>query len=333
MSPGADPRSVVARIGELEAAARTALSRRVVDYVAGGAGEEIALGEAVDAWRRYRFAPHALRDVTGVDAGVDLFGRHFPSPVGVAPVGYARLLHPDGESALAAGAGDHLFVLSARSDAAVADVAAARGTAPWWYQVYVTADRAVGEGEAARAVAAGATALVLTADTPYVAAKARQGRLRTVAPGADQAPATLADLRRLTGHGLPVLVKGVLRGDDARRFLDAGAAGLVVSNHGGRQLDRTVATADALPEVVAAAGRAPVLVDGGLRSGHDVLVALALGAAAVLTGRPPAWALAAGGGPGVDALLTAWSAEVAHVLGLAGCRTPADVTPDLVRRG
>jgi 4-hydroxymandelate oxidase len=159
-----------------------------------------------------------------------------------------------------------------------------------------------------------------------------------LAPGQDPAvateqnpSATVADIAWLAeASGLPVLVKGVLRGDEARRCLDAGAAGLVVSNHGGRQLDRAVAPAHALREVVAAAGDAPVFVDGGLRSGLDVLTALALGAHGVLVGRPFAWALAAGGAVGVAELLAAFDDELAHVLGLAGCPTVAAATADLV---
>jgi 4-hydroxymandelate oxidase len=156
--------------------------------------------------------------------------------------------------------------------------------------------------------------------------------------GADPAVATeqnptanLDDIGWLSAvSGLPVLVKGVLRADDARRCLDAGAAGLVVSNHGGRQLDRAVAPAHALREVVAAAGGAPVFVDGGVRAGLDVLTALALGAAGVLVGRPFAWALAAGGAAGVQQLIEAFDDELAHVLGLAGCPTVAAATADLV---
>jgi 4-hydroxymandelate oxidase len=195
---------------------------------------------------------------------------------------------------------------------------------------------------------------VLTGDTPYVAGKARAGRPAALGapatmtnlachlgPGADagraieQDPtAGLADIEWLAREsGLPVLVKGVLRADDARRCLDAGAAGIVVSNHGGRQLDRAVATALALPEVVGACGGAPVLVDGGIRAGLDVLVALALGADAVLLGRPIAWALSAGGAAGVADLLGRFDAEFAHVLGLAGCRDPASVDRSLVVPG
>lgn len=191
------------------------------------------------------------------------------------------------------------------------------------------------------------------ATPPYVSRKARQGRLsslgeeeylvnlgRHLPAGADpdvdldQSPdVTEAEIGRLHAlSGLPVLVKGVLRADDAARCVDAGAAGLIVSTHGGRQLDRALPSAAALPAVVGAAGGVPVLVDGGVRSGHDVLVALALGASAVLVGRPFAWALAAGGADGVRALAAAYADEFAHVLALAGCASVAAIDPDFVVR-
>jgi 4-hydroxymandelate oxidase len=170
--------------------------------------------------------------------------------------------------------------------------------------------------------------VVLTGDTPYLgtARRAPLGEL-------DQAPAVLADVDWLaTRTGLPVLVKGVLRGDDAEACLEAGAAGIVVSNHGGRQLDRVLPTAEALPEVVSAvAGRLPVLVDGGVRSGLDVLCALALGADAVLLGKPVLWALAAGGASGVEACLRAVADDLAFVMGLAGVTAVDEIGRDLVR--
>ncbi len=326
------------RIAALEAAARDTLSPETVAYVSGGSGNELTLAEATAAWRDLRLRPRTLPLAApppgGSPTSLALLGEALPSPIGLAPVGYQRLLHPDGERATAAGSGDHLLVTSARGDCPIEEVAAAKGAGRvWWHQHYATRQQEVGDRLARRAVEAGARALVLTVDTPYVAVKARQGRLRAVDPVAEQRPVVAADIARLAAlTGVPVLVKGVLRGDDARRAVDAGAAGIVVSTHGGRQLDRSVSTAVALPEVVAAVGPGvPVLVDGGVRSGLDVLVALALGAAAVLVGRPVMWALAAGGAEWVRDLLTAWDAELGHVLGLAGCTGAEDVGPDLVR--
>ena len=224
---------------------------------------------------------------------------------------------------------------------------------PWWFQAYVMRDRGLTRALVRRAADAGATAVVVTGDTPYLGTRPGAGRtdlaadplvnlaghLAVVADGGrsiEQDPS--ADLSCLSemadAAGLPVLVKGVLRADDALACLDAGAAGVVVSNHGGRQLDRAVPTSRALPEVVdAVAGRAPVLVDGGIRSGADVLTALALGAQAVLLGRPVLWALAADGAGGVQACLEGLTADLAHAMGLAGARSLAEVTGDLVSAG
>ena len=256
-------------------------------------------------------------------AEIELLGLTLPHRVGVAPMGYQGLLHPDGEleTARGAGAAGALNVVSTRSSRSLEDVAEAAPGAPRWFQVYVLRDRGLTAEIVRRAAAAGYGALVLTGDTPFLGRKLRDARNGFVIPeehaqgnidiprhsdAALQDPTVtfgdIAWLRELSG--LPVLVKGVLRADDARRCLDAGAAGVVVSNHGGRQLDGAVSTAEALPEVVAEVnGRAPVLVDGGIDSAADVLRALTLGADAVLVGRPVAWALAAGGAPAVAELL------------------------------
>lgn len=325
---------VAALLHDVTARAAGRLAPEVVDYVTGGSGSEVTLDEAAAAWRSYRLAPHVLRDVSAVDPAIDLLGARLPAPIGIAPIGYQALLHEDAEVATAAGAGGHLLVVSTRASRSVEEVAAAV-TGPWWLQVYVLRDRGLTTDLVRRAAAAGAGALVLTGDTPYVARKRRAGRLVPVEAEREQSAAVTAEeIARLAGEsGLPVLVKGVLRADDARRCLDAGAAGLIVSNHGGRQLDRAVATAHALPGVVAAAGDAPVLVDGGIRDGLDVLVALALGARAVLLGRPLAWALAAGGAEAVAGLLAAFTDEFAHVLGLAGYPDCAAIERELIVSG
>lgn len=342
---------VASTIHRLEAAAQARLDGGTFDYFAGGSGSELTLDEATAAWARYRFAPHVLRAVEHVDPSVELFDTRLPGPVGIAPVAFQGLLDDDGEVAMARGAGGHLMVVSTRANRPIEEVAA-QFEGPWWFQVYVTADRTLSSALARRAAEAGASALVLTGDTPYVGRKARAGRaialgtdetmrnfLPHLRPDSDpvvdteQNPGvTEQDIARLADDsGLPVLVKGVLRADDTVRCLEAGAAGVIVSNHGGRQLDRALPAALALPEVVAAAGDAPVLVDGGIRSGHDVLVALALGARAALIGRPAAYALCCEGADGVRALLDAFTDEFAHVMALAGCRGAAELTPDLVR--
>lgn len=333
------------------------------EFFASGSGDEVALAEATAAWARHRLRPRVLRDVGEVDLTTTLLGSALAHPVGIAPVGYLGLAHPDAEPAVAAAAREQgaLYVASTRASTAIEDIAAEAG--PWWFQVYVMRQRDLTARLVERAVAAGAGALVLTGDTPVVGIKRRVGSQRIAIPdetflvnlarhltgdpalaraGAEQDPtATLEAIEWLSGlSGLPVLVKGVLRGDDAIACLDAGAAGVVVSNHGGRQLDRSVATSFALPEVVAAvheraaarpaAPRPVVLVDGGIRSGVDALVGLALGADAVLVGRPVVWGLATGGQAGVSEVLAALRDDLAHAMALSGAPSLADLDESLV---
>ncbi|WP_197275008.1 alpha-hydroxy acid oxidase [Luteipulveratus halotolerans] len=338
-------------IAVLRQRAQALLPPAVWDYIETGAGAETSLDEAENAWHRWRFRPHVLRDVRTVDTSTTLYGDRLALPVVVAPTASHGLYHPDGERASVAGAGASgaAFCVSTRTSRTFEDVAAA-ATGPWWMQVYVTAARDITEAMVGRCVDAGASALVLTGDTPYVSRRARAEHAAALVDAA--ADDNLG--RHLTGRdisalaadpgitteqirwlhelsGLPVLVKGVLRGDDATACLDAGAEGIVVSNHGARQLDRVVPTASALPEVVAAVGgRAPVLVDGGLRNAYDVLVALALGADAVLLGRPAIYALACGGADGVRDLLTALQDDLAHLMGLAGAPDLAALDPSYV---
>ncbi len=307
------------------------LAREVVDYDEGGSGDEVTLGEAEAAWGAVRLRPRVLRDVSRVDTSLELLGVPLATPVGVGPAALHGLLHPSAERGTAAGAAaaGALTVLSSRASVPPEQA----GADPWWLQVYVLRDRALTRDAVRRAADAGARALVLTGDTPYVAGKRRGPGPAQVRqpPGREQDPSVGLDAIGWLAEvsGLPVLVKGVLRADDARACVAAGAAGLVVSNHGGRQLDRAVATADALPEVAAAVD-VPVLVDGGLRSGLAVLCALALGARAVLLARPVLWALAADGPEGVEACLRAVTDDLRAVMALAGAATLGDVTRDLV---
>jgi len=325
----------------LAAQQRTAaevLPEQVHAYYAGGSGAQVTLGEAEAAWQALRLRPRVLRDVSVVDTSVTLLGTRLRTPVLCAPSAAHALAHPDAERATARGVADagSLLVLSTRASVPVQEL---EPPGPWWWQAYVVKDRGLTRERARRAAAAGARAVVLTGDVPYLGARHGATRLALTGqadPGDVQDPSTgleaIALLAEASG-GLPVLVKGVLRGDDALACLDAGAAGVVVSNHGGRQLDRAAPTAQVLGEVAqAVAGRGPVLVDGGLRSGLDVLCALALGADAVLLGRPVLWALAADGAAGVRDCLDAVTDELAHCLGLAGCASLAEVGPDLVHR-
>jgi 4-hydroxymandelate oxidase len=338
-------------LDELEAAARELLPRDVYDYVAGGAVDERTMADNRDAWDRIRLRPRVLRDVRTVDASTTVLGAAVEHPIGVAPTAFHRMCHDDGEPATAAGSADAgaVFVLSTRSTAAMEDVAAARDGRPWWFQVYVLNDRPLTESFVRRAAAAGAHALVLTGDTPVLGRRLRDLRNRFVLPShlgtiesldrpgnlADQAAdVTFDDVAWLaTVSGLPVVVKGVLRADDAQRCVDAGASGVWVSNHGGRQLDTAVATADALDEVVGAVhDRAEVYVDGGVRRGTDVLKALAMGATAAFVGRPVVWGLTVGGRQGVQRVMAGFRAELELAMALAGATTVAEVTPDLLGR-
>ena len=293
-------------------------------------------------------APRILRDVSSVTTRTTVLGTEVATPVLVAPSALHGLAHPDGEVATATGTREagSLFVLSMRSSRTLEDVAAAAG--PWWQQMYVLGDRGVSDEVARRAAAAGAGALVVTVDVPFVAKKPT-GPLPPLPPSAiiealegrdpadpryhqapDLGPADIARLKEITG--LPVVAKGVLRGDEALRCLDAGADAVIVSTHGGRQLDGVVPSPVALPEVVDAVGdRAEVYVDGGVRTGGHVLRALALGARAVLIGRPVLWAVACGGAGGVRTLLEDLTEQTEECLGLAGCVSPADTGRDLIR--
>jgi 4-hydroxymandelate oxidase len=348
-------------LAALEAVARARLEPEVYDYIAGGADGELSLADSLVAWSRLRLRPRVLRDVTEVSTATTLLGSPVPAPLLVAPMAYHRMAHPDGEAASAAGASAAgvPYVCSTQATMSVEEVAAAAPDAVRWFQVYVVRDRGWTAELVARAAAAGYRALVLTVDVPLLGNRLRDlrndFRLPTGLRPANAPPAGAARQRELAADvlaqagqfdpgltpetigwlaersGLPVVVKGVLRGDDAAACLDAGAVGMVVSNHGGRQLDGVVATADALAEVAAAVGdRAEVYVDGGIRRGTDVVKALALGARAVLVGRPVLWALAADGAAGVDRLLSGLAAELRLAMALCGAVTVGELTPDLI---
>ena len=332
---------MTADVSELERQARELLRPEVYDYYAGGSGGEVTLRANAEAWTQVRFLPRVLRDVPAVRTSVRLgppLNLELRTPVAVAPTAFHRLAHPEGEVAAAAGAAraGALFVLSTRSTTRIEDVGAAVAAeaGSWWFQVYVMHERELTARLVRRAAAAGARALVLTADTPVVGRKARMPGdglidepdfLANLGPLEDLAvtefiPVSLADIGWLAGisGGLPVVVKGVLRADDAAACLAAGAAAVIVSNHGGRQLDQAMPTALALPAVLGAAQGRPVYVDGGVRTAEHVLAGLALGAQLVFAGRPVLWALACGGADGVQAWLDGLTRGLAHVMALAG---------------
>jgi len=319
-----------------EEAARAVLPAAVFEYYRDGSGAQVSREEATAAWRAWRFVPRLFRDVSRVSTEVELLGARLAAPVLAGPSALHTLAHPEGEAETARGveAAGSLLVLSSRAGRPLADIPLTR---PWWFQSYVLRDRQLTERQVRAAVAAGASAIVLTADAPYVPLRPvpQAGALSPAAraPGLEQDPALeLGAIAWLAGiSGKPVLVKGVLAARDALACVDAGAAGVIVSNHGGRQLDRTLATARALGPVAAAVGhRVPVLVDGGIQDGGDVLTALALGATAVLLGRPVLWALATGGADGVRDCLDLYRADLAATMAQAGLPAVDEIDADVI---
>ena len=353
-----DPQSIM----ELEELARAKLSQMTFDYYAGGAQDEVTVRENVAAYRRIHLHYRVLVDVAERSQEAVVLGHPVSSPVLIAPTAFHALAHPDGELATVRAAGDAgtVMVLSSLSNTPVEKVVAA-ATGPVWFQLYVYRDRAATAALVARAEQAGCRALVLTVDVPVSGSRERDVRNGFVLPAgleiANVAASGYGKMHNVEGSGLaayisqhldpslswkdvawlrsltglPIVLKGIVRADDARRAVDAGVHAVVVSNHGGRQLDGAPATIDVLSPIVdAVAGRCEVFVDGGVRRGTDILKAIALGANAVLVGRPVLWGLAVGGQAGVRRVLALLHAEVDQAMALAGCRTLRDVTRDLV---
>jgi 4-hydroxymandelate oxidase len=346
-----DALSRLLTVDDFERAARARLPRTAWDYFRSGAGEERTLRRNRTAFARYQIWPRVLVDVSARDLSTTVLGQRVPFPILIAPTAYHCLAHPDGELATArAAAGlETVYVVSTlatRSLEEVAQAAPSTERAPKWLQLYVQKDRGLTRAIVERAVAVGHTALVLTVDTPILGRRLRDERngfglpagmrMANLDAGGDPgASTTLADhvarrhdasfcwrdlewLRSLAA--LPIVLKGILRADDARRAVDSGVAGIVVSNHGARQLDGVPSTIEALPGVVeAVGGRAEVLLDGGVRWGTDVLKALGLGARAVLVGRPVLWGLAVGGEAGVRRVLELLRDELSSAMALGGC--------------
>ncbi|HEV7655880.1 MAG TPA: alpha-hydroxy acid oxidase [Mycobacteriales bacterium] len=346
--------------GDLRAVAETAraaLPPDVYGFLAGGSGAERTLRANRAAFERVALRPRVLVDVSEISLRTSLFGVEWGVPFGVAPMAYHRLAHPDGEvaSAAAAGAVGGAFVSSIFASRTFAEVAAATD-GPRWQQLYWLRNRDAFAEVVARAEEAGAGALVLTVDAPRVASRPRDlgssftlpddvravnvdpavmGSAHAATPGTSAIqrhsaerfdPAvTWRDLPWLRARtSLPLLLKGVLTAEDARLAVEHGVDGLIVSNHGGRQLDAAVPSLDALPEIVdAVPGSMPVLLDGGVRRGSDIVVALALGASAVLIGRPVLWGLAAGGREAVTGVLQQLRDQLEECLMLAGRPTIA----------
>lgn len=358
-APGAPAESDVAaihRLDDFEALARAKLPVDAFDYVAGGSWDEVTLAENVRAFRRRMLRPRVLVDVSSIDPSTTLLGTSVSLPVALAPTAFQSFAHPDAELAVAraAHAAGVLFALSTFSSASIEEVAAA-GDAPRWFQLYANKDRAVTAALVERATAAGYRAIVLTVDLPipgYRERDLRNGlrhpdRLGNVAlerrdpgmvfqatvAGFNDPALSWDDVPWLRGLSpLPLVVKGIMTAEDALLAAEHGAAAIVVSNHGGRQLDHVPATIDVLQEVTdAVAGSVEVYLDGGVRRATDVLTALALGARAVFVGRPYLYALAAGGEAGVARALEIMRVELETAMALLGVRRPDEVTRAHVR--
>jgi 4-hydroxymandelate oxidase len=334
---------------EFEAAARRVLSRTAYDYAAGGSAQEVTLRRNREAFDALRLRPRALVDVGRVDTGCEVLGARLPFPILLAPTAFHRLFHPEGEVAVARAAGETgtTLVVSSIATTPIEAIAAAAG-APLWFQLYVQRDRGFTRELIARVEAVGCRALVLTADTPVLGSRDRERRASFVMPPElvpenlralmDRNPdADPHDRRRIHTEFIdptvtwrdvewlrsvarvPLLLKGLITPEDAARAVEHGAQGVIVSNHGGRNLDTLPATIEALPGVVAAvAGRVPVLMDGGVRRGTDVVKALALGARAVLIGRPYLWGLALDGADGVRRVIEMLHLELEETMALLG---------------
>jgi isopentenyl diphosphate isomerase/L-lactate dehydrogenase-like FMN-dependent dehydrogenase len=321
-------------------------------YFVGGAGDERTLAENVGAFRRWHVRPRMLVDVTSVTTATTVLGGEVSMPILVAPTAFQYLAHPDGDLAMARGAAaaGTVMCLSTLGGASAAQLAEAAPGARQWFQLYWSRDRSFTQSLVEAAADAGFEAIVLTVDLPAAGRRERDIRAAFEIPpdlplpslsdhlGRGDFHATLSEVvdPSVTWHdlewlrsisSLPLLVKGILTEEDAQLACEHGVDGVVVSNHGGRQLDGAQASLDALPEVVEAVdGRCLVLMDGGVRRGTDVVTALALGAQAVLVGRPALWGLAVGGEEGVRRLLELLRSEVELALRLLGCPTPSAVT-------
>jgi isopentenyl diphosphate isomerase/L-lactate dehydrogenase-like FMN-dependent dehydrogenase len=340
-------------IADYERLAGECLEAGALGYFAGGANDERTLRDNVEAFSRWQLRPRMLVDVSETSTQTTVLGTPVSMPLLVAPTAIHRMCHADGEQATAraAAAAGTVMCVSSIATATPAEVAAAAPGAPRWFQVYVFRDRGVTRALVDEAVDAGYSALVLTVDAPRPGRRERDLRTGFRVPAGITIPSFAAalgtssptifdifnaldqtlswkDVEELAGAtGLPLLVKGVLTEEDARLACEHGAQGVVVSNHGGRQLDGVMASIDALPEVVEAVdGRCEVLVDGGIRRGTDVVKALALGARAALAGRAVLWGLAARGEDGVRHVLDLLREEIELALALCGCPSPEGVT-------
>lgn len=342
-------------VAELEAQAHEVLPERVFDFVAAAAGAERSLADNAGAWQQWKIRPRVLRGVAEASTAISVQGLDLDTPILLSPTGRQRGMHPDGEvaAARAAAAKNTIYTLATSATADLHEVATTG--AHLWQQLYISTDRDWTSLVVNEAAASGFHQIVVTVDRAREAHRPRaarhggmgplpdgvavtshrgDGSTRSCEPGVWDATITWQTITEIAEQStIPVAVKGVLHPDDARRAVDAGAAAIVVSNHGGRQLDAAIPTAEALPDIITAVdGQVPVYVDGGIRTGTDAFRALALGASAILIGRPYVWALAVGGQSKVEELITSLTDDLAEVMTLAGCGSVDEITPDHLYR-
>ncbi len=345
-------------VAALEARARPLIDSTAFDYFAGGSDDEITLRDNDAAWRKVRFLPHVLRDVAKVSTKTELLGTALDTPILIAPMAAQKLAHTAGETAMARAASEAgtIMVVSTMGTVSLEEIAA-NSDAPRWFQLYMHRDRGLSSDLAQRAAAAGYGAIVLTVDLPVLSNRRKDVANRFDLPEGMIMENLAVSIDSMHGSGLgeytdeafdpsltpedigwiesvtdlPVIVKGVLRPDDAVIAVDAGATAVIVSNHGGRQLDGAIASADALPAIVdAVADRVPVLVDGGIRGGYDVAKAFCLGVSAVLVGRPILWGLAIDGAAGAKSVLDELTAELRRTLALLGVTSVSELDRSLI---
>ncbi len=336
---------------DFEEHARGTLDREVYDFIAGGSDDETTVLANRDAYHRVQILARRLVDVGSVDTSIELLGERMATPILVAPIGVQGTMHPDGEmgTARAAAATGHRMIASTFSSHSIAEIREASG-GPVWFQLYTTTDLAITENVLRQAEAAGCEVCALTVDTPvignresqraFIAKLLQSGQLRLGnfdrlgAPPGTSNPAHdwnfLGWLRENTS--MKIVVKGIVRADDARRCVDRGADALIISNHGGRQLDSGLSTLESLPPIVSeVGGEIPVLIDGGIHRGTDIFKALALGADAVAVGRAYIWGLATFGQAGVEHALRILTAELVRDMQLAGTPTIDSIDSTSVR--
>ena len=364
--------SIPVAVADLEHKAREVMSRQAWGYISGGAGSERTMRDNLSAFDRWSIVPRMLRDVSERDASIELFGQKIPAPVLLGPVGVQGVVHSDGDlaSARAASSLGVPFILSTLASFSIEEVAKASGAGPRWFQLYWGKDAAITASMLQRAEASGYSALMVTLDTQMLSWRERDLENRYLpfmlgkgianflsdpvfrsqlgqTPEADPAAAirhwgevfgntalTWSDLAWLRNHTrLPILLKGILHPEDAKHALDCGVDGIIVSNHGGRQVDGSIASLDALPAIAdVVQGKVPILLDSGVRYGSDAVKALALGARAVLLGRLFLWGLAVAGEQGVRDVVANFMADFELTMGLSGVRSCAEMDKSLLSK-